>query len=1089
MRSHRIFSSKKRGVHEGLYPLNRLKRQETMPNLAPITTPDLHFSRPDNPHHIVNAMADHQAMMDTIRDGHINAALSVIPDCPQERATHLKAFAYFQDASLVGIGPITDEAWLAEPKVNPEIDRLAQDIMTRQTKTLASGIDHIMADLRESVSTPARMVGHHDTAIVIAVETYRDPYEGEAGTSWITDAQLHKACLLATENATILSNYIRLLGFDAKTHSYTSSDLCLNKLAVSSGLCFADEDGISAPFIDRQFGLAVISTNMSLAHDLPLAPKAEQPASLLSALSWKVGYHSSKSAFNQDPFKSRDYKDSTMPLETLKRVDKPTTYMDEANIPRVPKRADMFARAQFGDMGTDNQKAATGGYYAKKAATSAAQRRALGAFVLLQDGEVTQSPSTEMSAQELSDHIKATSYFLGVDAVGISACPDWAWYSHDARGDALIPPHDNAISMVIDQGFETMEGASGDDWISVAQSMRAYLRFSLLGGVMARQLRNLGYSAKAHTVLDGEVLQPPLLLLSGLGEVSRIGEVILHPFLGPRLKSGVVTTDLVLHHDKPIDFGLQNFCNNCQKCARECPSGAITAGPKKMFNGYEIWKSDSQKCTTYRITTKGGAMCGRCMKTCPWNLEGLFAEAPFRWMASHMPVMAKALAGLDDAIGRGDINPIKKWWWDIEITSDGSYRPTSHPVNARGISPKLHIDHAEQTMAVYPAPLAPHPYPYPFPMDREAGIEAYKDMISAESYQQRKAAGDTSIYHRYTNDMTQKQGFDETTTALQAPVLAVTLARTEKLTANITKYELRATDGKALPAWQAGAHIDVVVAPEYLRAYSLCSNPADQDKYEIAVLNETNGRGGSALLHRIFTQGRKLFISPPINHFPLEETADHTLLLGGGIGVTPMIGFAHRLHDLGRSFELHYSVKTRDDVAFAQEWQDYPFAKNVHIHVSDEGSRLDADDLFTAQKSKGQNLATHIYICGPDAYMGALNEAALKAGFADEHIHIEYFTTPEQPDYVNHPFKLKVIKDDKLIDVAEDETAADALIKNGYEVDIKCADGLCGVCQCGYLSGEIEHRDYVLSKKMRESQLILCQSRAAEKDAIIEIEL
>ena len=126
--------------------------------------------------------------------------------------------------------------------------------------------------------------------------------------------------------------------------------------------------------------------------------------------------------------------------------------------------------------------------------------------------------------------------------------------------------------MVIDQGFETMEGASGDDWISVAQSMRAYLRFSLLGGVIARQIRNLGFSAKAHTVLDGDVLQPPLLLLSGLGEVSRIGEVILHPFLGPRLKSGVVTTDMPLAHDRPIDFGLQNFCENCQKCARECPS-------------------------------------------------------------------------------------------------------------------------------------------------------------------------------------------------------------------------------------------------------------------------------------------------------------------------------------------------------------------------------------------------------------------------------------------------------------------------------------------------------------------------------------
>ena len=116
--------------------------------------------------------------------------------------------------------------------------------------------------------------------------------------------------------------------------------------------------------------------------------------------------------------------------------------------------------------------------------------------------------------------------------------PQWAYYSHDAGGNELAPYHDSGISILIDQGHETMEGASGDDWISVAQSMRAYLRFSLLGGVIAEQVRRLGYSARVHSVLDGDVLQPPLLLLSGLGEVSRIGEVILNPFLGPPAQIG-----------------------------------------------------------------------------------------------------------------------------------------------------------------------------------------------------------------------------------------------------------------------------------------------------------------------------------------------------------------------------------------------------------------------------------------------------------------------------------------------------------------------------------------------------------------------
>ena len=156
-----------------------------------------------------------------------------------------------------------------------------------------------------------------------------------------------------------------------------------------------------------------------------------------------------------------------------------------------------------------------------------------------------------------------------------------------------------------------------------------------------------------------------------------------------------------LAHDKPIDFGLQNFCENCNKCARECPAGAITAGPKKMFNGYEIWKSDSQKCTTYRVTTEGGAMCGRCMKTCPWNLEGLFSEKPFRWAASNFAGAAPLLAKLDDKLGHGGINDVKKWWWDLELSREsGNYQAPAKPVNHRDLQLDLDLKFEDQTLAV-----------------------------------------------------------------------------------------------------------------------------------------------------------------------------------------------------------------------------------------------------------------------------------------------------------------------------------------------------------------------------------------------------
>ncbi|MEM9580070.1 MAG: reductive dehalogenase, partial [Pseudomonadota bacterium] len=652
--TQRLFSTRHRPVHMGPYPTERLARisgpadLHAVPPLQPLV-----FERPTDPRSILNAMREHQAMLDAIRGGIVNPARSNVPADPAERSAHLKSFGYFSDASDIGACLLAPETLLQEPVLNADISRLAHDLKTRQTKTLASGIDLIMADLKDAMEAEPTGIEDHTHAMVFLYENPREPEPGEAGCDWIADASAHRAGLLAAETAIVLAGYLRVLGYSARGHTVSSSDVDLNKLAVAAGLVTVEDGTLHHPYIGTRFGLAAITTNFQIAPDRPLAPAPKQPRSAFG-IGWRLGTSSVKNAGNAVPYANRRFKDGAHPFETLTRRDNPTTYIDEANVARVPKRADMFARAQFGDMGKKVQDGATGGYYVRKSAPSMAQRRALGAFVLLQDGDPAPQKAT-LDPQEAADLVKATSYWLGIDAVGISRCPDWTWYSHDARGAPIAPPHDQAISMIIDQGYETMEGASGDDWISVAQSMRAYLRFSLLGGVIARQIRNLGYSAKAHTVMDGEVLQPPLLLLSGLGEVSRIGEVILNPFLGPRLKSGVVTTDLPMAHDAPIDFGLQKFCEACNKCARECPSGAITAGPKLMFNGYEIWKSDSQKCATYRITTPGGAMCGRCMKTCPWNLEGIFKEKPFRWAAMNMPAAAPLLAKLDDAVGNGSL--------------------------------------------------------------------------------------------------------------------------------------------------------------------------------------------------------------------------------------------------------------------------------------------------------------------------------------------------------------------------------------------------------------------------------------------------
>lgn len=1082
----RVFSYKNRPVHLGPYPLERLKRTDIQPDLSCVPPMQaVSFHDINNSESLVNAMGNYEAMLDAIRDGMVKKDRGVVPTDPQERSNHLKAFGYYHDASQVSVCEVQPEMLLDEAIINPNIDALAEELRSKQTKTLAAGIDVVMAELKDTMNAPPSRIDSHTHALVFLYEFPRDPAPGETGCGWFENAQTQRASLRAAETVVVLSNYIRLLGYEARGHSGSCSDVDLNKLAVASGLGEVMEtpDGpvIHNPYLGTHFGLGAITTTFELAPDQPLAPSknlglrnrlySHGPSWLLGGAPGK-GF--AKNAFNAKLYNNRQFKDGAYPFERIKRKETTTTFIDEVRVARVPKRTDMFARAIFGDMGKHVQDAARNGNYVRKSAASFGPRRPLAAFVLLQDGpKAPILADSTTDPQRNADNVKAALYFLGADAVGISRCPDWAYYSHDALGEPLAPYHSNAISVVIDQGHETMDGASGDDWIACSQSMRAYLRFSLLGGVIAEQIRNLGYSARSHTVMDGEVLQPPLLLLSGLGEVSRIGEVILNPYLGPRLKSGAITTNMPLTHDKPIDFGLQNFCNNCNKCARECPSGAITAGPKTMFNGYEIWKSDSQKCTQYRITQPAGAMCGRCMKTCPWNLEGLFAEAPFRWAASHVPGAAKALAKLDDKLGNGSINPIKKWWWDLEMVDEGPYTLSENGSNTRALQTDLELKFEDQTLAVYPASLAPPPHPFPFPMDREAGIAAYENMITPDEYKARLARGETeNLAHQYK----EPEG--------PTPVIRVNVEKVEAMSGDVTKYEFSSLDGSPLPEFEAGAHLDVVVAPEFFRQYSLSSDPSDRSRYQIGVLREDKGRGGSALLHTIFHEGRKVFISRPINHFPLNESATKTFLMGGGIGITPMIAMAHRLYAIKAEFELHFSCNSRERASFLDDLARAPWAEKVHLHFSSEGTRLELNELLSEFKD-----GYHLYTCGPDRYMTAVLDAGVSNGWTEEALHKEYFSIPETPEYENFAFTLKLAKSGKEVNVAADMTPADALLEAGVHVDVKCGDGICGVCKCDVISGDVEHRDFVLSNAQREQSLILCQSRAAAENGVVEIDL
>ncbi|MGR3491050.1 MAG: NAD-binding oxidoreductase, partial [Shimia sp.] len=266
--ARQIFSSRSRPVHLGAYPLEHLTRG-AMPEDVP------KWKAYPGEGALADAMVDHQTMMDTIRDGLVNSARADIPDDPAERAAHLKAFAYFSDADLVGIGvcpPVLDQ-----PVLNSGIARLSEDLRTRQTKTLASGIDQIMADLRDAAVAPPTLITGHSSVLTVGIAVPRPPREGEPGADWLHGAGHALARLRASEIAVVLANYIRLLGWDATAHTETSRDICLGHAAVASGIAWPETEMIEAPWLGARIGLAAVTTEMPVAHDGPLAPRAHQP--------------------------------------------------------------------------------------------------------------------------------------------------------------------------------------------------------------------------------------------------------------------------------------------------------------------------------------------------------------------------------------------------------------------------------------------------------------------------------------------------------------------------------------------------------------------------------------------------------------------------------------------------------------------------------------------------------------------------------------------------------------------------------------------------------------------------------------------
>ncbi len=662
----KLFSHRKRPVHLGPYPLERLPRLADAgaePSSSPGRRPA--EARTAGPHAATPAYDRYLELFDRQRTGEV-ADRAPIPDDPVERANNLKSGLYFLDADMVGCGIIPEDAWLS-----------AEESSAR-----------------------------HRFAVVTLVAHSRTVGRDQPGDDWIDGTRQVNADLRAAELAVITAGYVRRLGFDAVAHTPTASDLDLDRVALQCGLVEAVGGELRAPFLDRGFALSVVSTDLELAADAPLARRGLL-ASLRStrSLGWMLGRGGTRAGIGRLDGDHRPLHMGRYPMERITRVDEPTTLVIPEEIERVPVRAGGFPRAAHGDLGPKFQ--ADVKVFAFKTPQAQAYVQQIGAMVPHQDGPVADeiAPGTT-DPERNADALKALAYHLGGDMVGVCEVPEYAWYSHDGRGEEITPRHRYGVVILLDQGYETMEGASGDDWVSGAQSMRAYMRGAQIAGIMAEHLRSLGWSSRSHTNRDSEVLHIPLVLEAGLGEMSRIGELVLNPFVGPRFKSVVVTTDMPVTPDRQIDFGLQDFCQKCTKCARECPCGAIPFGDKIMFNGYETWKPDVEKCTKYRLGNLKGSACGRCMKTCPYNIEGVLSERMFLWAAIKLPFTRRWIARLDDRVGNGSINPIKKWWWDLEW-KDGRTIEPAKGTNARELDLNGGRIEDKQKIALYPPDVLP----------------------------------------------------------------------------------------------------------------------------------------------------------------------------------------------------------------------------------------------------------------------------------------------------------------------------------------------------------------------------------------------
>ncbi|MEI1704302.1 PDR/VanB family oxidoreductase [Acinetobacter baumannii] len=300
---------------------------------------------------------------------------------------------------------------------------------------------------------------------------------------------------------------------------------------------------------------------------------------------------------------------------------------------------------------------------------------------------------------------------------------------------------------------------------------------------------------------------------------------------------------------------------------------------------------------------------------------------------------------------------------------------------------------------------------------------------------------------------------------------------------NIAVMEFESATSTTLPKVEAGAHIDVHLPNGMVRQYSLCQNPNDEGKFRLGILRDPESRGGSISAFDEIKDGMQIQVSEPKNLFPLLK-AKHSVLIGGGIGITPLITMAYQLAHEGASFELHYCGASPEKCAFVDEIKNGELAQYTTFHFKSEGASHRA---FFESAIKDIDLESHIYTCGPVGFMDWVINLATTHDFPEQQIHKEYFQV--ETDTSGDSFEVVAERSGKIIMVEAGETILQALAKEGIEIEMSCEQGVCGTCMCDVIEGEPDHRDVYFTdeEKASNEQILVCCSRSKTPRLVLDI--